>query len=209
MALADAKGRVHVSEYVGLEGHAERVFAAIDEAVRAAGVDRRELAAVACDVGPGSFTGVRVGVAAAAGIGLALGIPVVGVGSLEALARAAPLGRPVLSVLDAKKAEVFIGRFDANGASVGEARHIPLEEAAVEIRRALLDGVVIVGEIADSIVPGSALRGPATDLPDAATIAAVALSALNAGERRAALPVYVRPPDAKPQLAMVPSRHSG
>ncbi|HVY47083.1 MAG TPA: tRNA (adenosine(37)-N6)-threonylcarbamoyltransferase complex dimerization subunit type 1 TsaB, partial [Minicystis sp.] len=98
--------------YVDLAAHAERVFEAIDAALAAAGLDRSALDAIACDVGPGSFTGVRVGLASAKGIAMALGLPLVGVGSLEAIADEAfragglPEDAIVLAALDAKKAEL-------------------------------------------------------------------------------------------------------
>src|SRR5690606_17703941 len=69
--------------------HAEQLFATIDEALAAAGLGRGALEAIACDVGPGSFTGVRVGLASAKGIALALGVPLLPVLSLEAMAGAA------------------------------------------------------------------------------------------------------------------------
>ena len=84
--------------------HAERIFALIDDALLEAAWTKEELGLVACDLGPGSFTGVRVGLATAKGIALGLGIPIVGVGSLEAMAAAVihgTLGAPVLAVIDA------------------------------------------------------------------------------------------------------------
>src|SRR5690606_32392561 len=75
--------------YDGGTSHAERLFAVIEEALSAAGIGKGELDALACDVGPGSFTGVRVGVATCQGIALGLDRPVVGIGSLEAMAYAA------------------------------------------------------------------------------------------------------------------------
>src|SRR4051812_25416291 len=75
--------------YVDLKSHAERIFGSIDLALAKAGLERSTIAAVACDLGPGSFTGVRVGVASAKGIALALGVPVFGVSSLEVMAAAA------------------------------------------------------------------------------------------------------------------------
>ena len=90
--------------------HAERLFSLIDGVLAAAGVTRTELSVLACDVGPGSFTGVRVGLAAASGIVLGLGIPAVGVGALSSLGHLALIDTQAESVLvavDAQKGEVF------------------------------------------------------------------------------------------------------
>ncbi|MBW2527910.1 MAG: tRNA (adenosine(37)-N6)-threonylcarbamoyltransferase complex dimerization subunit type 1 TsaB, partial [Deltaproteobacteria bacterium] len=75
--------------YEGEMHHAERLFGALDELFERAQVDRGSLEAVACDVGPGSFTGVRAGLAAAKGLALGLEIPLLPVGALEAMAAAA------------------------------------------------------------------------------------------------------------------------
>ena len=74
------------------KGHAEHLMAVIDEALKAGGTDYAGLGAVAVSVGPGSFTGLRVGVSAARGLALALKIPAIGVTTLEALAAEASGG---------------------------------------------------------------------------------------------------------------------
>jgi tRNA threonylcarbamoyladenosine biosynthesis protein TsaB len=84
-----------------------RVLEDVDELLRAAGADARELAALVVGIGPGSFTGVRLGLAAARGLALALEIPAAGVSTLDALAAGAPSTVPVL---DAKRREVFVAR---------------------------------------------------------------------------------------------------
>jgi tRNA threonylcarbamoyl adenosine modification protein YeaZ len=80
------------------------VLADADELVRAAGATPRDLELLVVGVGPGSFTGVRIGLAAARGLGLALDLPVAGVSTLEALAAGAPGAVPVI---DARRREVF------------------------------------------------------------------------------------------------------
>ena len=81
----DAEILVSASERIG-RGHAERLMPMIEAALDAAQVTFAELTRIAVTTGPGSFTGVRIGIAAARGLALALDIPAVGVGSLEALA---------------------------------------------------------------------------------------------------------------------------
>src|SRR5437899_8537891 len=77
----------------------------IDALLRQAGAHTRELGGIAVGIGPGSFTGVRVGLATARGLALALGIPVAGVSTLDALAAGAPGAIPVI---DARRGEVFV-----------------------------------------------------------------------------------------------------
>lgn len=197
--------------YVDLQGHAERIFEAIDGALLAAGLVRGDIAAVACDQGPGSFTGVRVGVASAKGIALGLGVPLAGVISLEAMAAAAftegaaAAGDVVLAAIDAKKDEVFLAAYalvDGAARALVEPRCAPRTAAALampgEARR-----IVLVGEVVASIepLPPGLVRGPALDLPDAAWVGHLAALRLAAGEPcdPALLePLYVRPPDATP-----------
>ncbi len=77
----------------------------IDALLRQAGAHTRELGGIAVGIGPGSFTGVRIGLATARGLALALGVPVAGVSTLDALAAGAPGAVPVV---DARRGEVFV-----------------------------------------------------------------------------------------------------
>jgi tRNA threonylcarbamoyladenosine biosynthesis protein TsaB len=83
---------------------AVRVLADADELLRASGVERSELTGIVVGTGPGSFTGMRLGLAAARGLALALDLPVAGVSTLDALAAGAPGAVPVV---DAGRREVF------------------------------------------------------------------------------------------------------
>jgi tRNA threonylcarbamoyladenosine biosynthesis protein TsaB len=197
--------------YVDLQGHAERLFEAIDAALAAAGLDRGAIDAVAVDQGPGSFTGVRVGVASAKGIAIGLAVPLAGVISLEAMAAAAfgeghaTAADVVLAAIDAKKDEVFLAAYtlvDGGVRALAPPRCEPRAAAALaipgETRR-----IVLIGEVVatiDPLPPGLA-RGPSLDLPDAAWIgrlAAIRLAAGEPGDPALLEPLYVRPPDAKP-----------
>jgi tRNA threonylcarbamoyladenosine biosynthesis protein TsaB len=82
-----------------------RVLEDVDALLREAGIDARELDALAVGVGPGSFTGVRMGLAAARGLALSLDIPLAGVSTLAALAAGAPDAVPLI---DAKRRELFL-----------------------------------------------------------------------------------------------------
>jgi tRNA threonylcarbamoyladenosine biosynthesis protein TsaB len=218
-AIFDEGAALAAVAYADLKGHAERIFAAIDAALAEAGVARAELSALACDVGPGSFTGARVGVASVKGIALALGVPVVGVLSLEAMAaaafgeRAAGEGDVVLAAIDAKKNEVFLAAYAFDAEAL---RPILSPCCCADLSSALpLLGqprrVVVVGEIAASVDLRAAprvelARGPALDLPCAVWVARLAAARLAAGagvDPAVLEPFYVRAPDAKP-LSFVP-----
>ena len=99
--------------------HAELLLPMCEEVLAEAGIARGDLDALAVGRGPGAFTGVRLAVSAAQGIALALGIPVVPVSSLAALAMQAPDdGAGVLAVIDARMGEVYAGLFRRNSESV-------------------------------------------------------------------------------------------
>lgn len=217
VALVDGERVLARVVYDGGTAHAERLFAAIDDAMAQAGAERSDLHAVACDVGPGSFTGVRVGVCACQGIAVALGLPAIGVGSLEAMAGAArdgAVGATVVAVLDARKGEVFAAIVAADGGGLWGPVHLPRDEAAAAIasaRATRAPGAVVVGEVVTTLDGlGDPQRGEALDLPDAVLVGRLAAGRLGAaapGSLDAALlePLYVRAPDARP-MATAPSR---
>jgi tRNA threonylcarbamoyladenosine biosynthesis protein TsaB len=209
-ALLDGERLLAAAAYDDLRGHAERIFAAIDEVLAAAGVPRGAVDALGCDVGPGSFTGVRVAVASAKGIALALGAPAVGVGSLEAMAAAAFAGPAapgdlVIPVIDARKGELFLAAYDAPGASPRvPPRHLPRAEVPAALAAlGPAARLVIVGEVAEELpeLRPHRARGPGLDFPDAAWIgrvAALRLAAAAPPDLALLEPLYVRAPDAKP-----------
>lgn len=197
--------------YDGGTSHAERLFAAIDDTMAHAGVTRGDLRALACDIGPGSFTGVRVAVASAKGIAVALGIPIVGVGALESMAFAASTlagGREVLAIVDARKGEVFAAAYDASLSTTWGPEHVARADTARLVELATSRDALVVGEIVTDLDGfTSPPRAADVDLPDAASIARCASSRLalvspvDAGQRydAALLDIaYVRAPDAKP-----------
>ena len=149
-------------------GHQERLAGMVAEVLAEAGVKFADLSRIGVTVGPGSFTGLRVGLAFAKGMGLALGVPLVGVGALEALA-AGRNGR-VAAVLDARREQVHLQVFE-DGASLAapEAVDIPV---ALE-RLAALPAGVLVGPGAD-LVAASGWTLDVAPWPDIAAVAALA-----------------------------------
>lgn len=172
-------------------GHAERLMEFVDGALAAAGLDLPSVERVAVTVGPGSFTGIRVGVAAARGLALALGIPAVGVSSLAALAADRQAGTPLLVAMDAKRDEVYWQAFAADGQPLSPPALAGLEEAR---------GIAAAH---DGALAGSAaalLRAEAPQETDGVSIATVArLGARLDPQGHLPRPLYLRGPDAKPQ----------
>ena len=162
------------------------LLAAIDGLLDAAGVMPAELDAVACGIGPGSFTGVRIGLAHARGLALALDIPVAGVSTLAALAAAAPPG--AIPVIDARRAEVF--------ALVGGE-----ELSARPDDLAFAPGTLLVGDGAVRYRAALEARGaviPPDDSPlNRPGAHSHALLATGFGAVDLVLPAYLRAPDAK------------
>ncbi len=120
-----------VCETIG-KGHAERLMAVIDGALQQAHLPLQKVGRIAVTIGPGSFTGIRVGVAAARGFALSLGIEAVGVTTLETIALHHLLenpGRPVAVVLDAKRGEAYLQTFAEDGSPLLEAALLSLEDA--------------------------------------------------------------------------------
>jgi tRNA threonylcarbamoyladenosine biosynthesis protein TsaB len=210
-----------VSDYADLGGHAERIFCAVNEALSAANVKIADLGLIVSDIGPGSFTGVRVGVASAKGLALGLGVPLVGVGSLEAMAEAAfatGLARPqdiVAALIDAKKQEFFLAAYDASGQVRLTPAHVAIAEAARLVGEELSrnhhenSGICLVGEAAllEPSLGALVQRSAQVDLPDAVAIGRIGWRRLasspegpGAFDPAVIEPSYVRPPDAKPMV---------
>jgi tRNA threonylcarbamoyladenosine biosynthesis protein TsaB len=103
--------------------HATTLLPMIDEALGAAGLGLSELDLLAVSIGPGSFTGLRIGLSVAKGLSLATGLPLVGVPTLEAFARGAgKRSGLVCPVLDARKKEVYGAAFRWNGGALERVR---------------------------------------------------------------------------------------
>ncbi|MEJ6781801.1 tRNA (adenosine(37)-N6)-threonylcarbamoyltransferase complex dimerization subunit type 1 TsaB [Aminobacter sp. Piv2-1] len=185
------------------KGHAEHLMAVIDEALAQAEKAYADLGRIAVSTGPGSFTGVRVGVSAARGFSLALKIPAVGVTTLEALAletRHALGPRPVFAALDAGRDEIHAALYDGHGAVLREPAVLTLGEAAAVAS----SGQTVLAGTAAQLVAGAADKpfefGPMLATADIGTYARLA-AAKAPGDRPK--PVYLRAPDAKPQAGFV------
>lgn len=131
--------------------HAEKVNLFIDEVMGEAGLALRELDAVAVGIGPGSYTGLRIGLSAAKGLCFALRIPIIGIGTLEtlnAVARAAGAQGCVQPMIDARRMEVFTQAFAADGRAMDAPYPVVLEQAWAEA----LGACTVVGDGSDKAV---------------------------------------------------------
>lgn len=186
-----------VSETIG-RGHAERLMAMIEEAVSTAGLGLDDVGKIGVTVGPGSFTGIRVGVAAARGLALALGVDCVGVCTLEVLARTAlQTDAPVLAAINAHREEVYVQAFQ-NGAAIEEPALVTLEDF---LARAADAGTQVIGSAAALIADPEAVTEP-----DHYPIEIVARISATTKAQGKAKPLYLRGPDAKPQTGFAVSR---
>ena len=189
------------------KGHAEHLMAVIAEALEQSGKAYADLSGIAVSIGPGSFTGIRVGVSAARGLALALKVPAIGIDCLEALAAGVALdrgdpARPVMAALPAGDGHAFIGIYENFAKPVHHPSRVTLEEAA---RLARTDAVVLSGSAAASIA--ALVEGEGVSVFDHRATADIAVYAALAARRGLRgprpSPLYLREPDAKPQAGFV------
>ena len=188
-------------------GHAEILMPMIADTLDEAGMGYPDVACFAVTVGPGSFTGIRTAIATARGLAMALSRPLIGVTTLEAVARGARIAAPesgadCLVVLDTRRADLYVQRFAADGA----ARSRPFAMMPEPLVSSLGTGpLLLTGDAAASLVPllhagGVAFDGPVGDgFADAAVVAGIAAERWDSrpdGEPRPVRPLYLRAPDA-------------
>jgi tRNA threonylcarbamoyladenosine biosynthesis protein TsaB len=182
--------------------HSERLMVLVDGALRQAGLAPGDLDAVACGAGPGSFTGLRIGLATAKGLCYALSRPLVLISSLEALAARVTDGR-VAAVLDAHKSEVYAALYDAKEgvlSPLGEESVLsPIALASVLADHAPLfavgDGLLRYPEL---LVAGvTALEDGAPRPADLARLAAARLGRGEVTELAHSGPRYIRASEAE------------
>jgi tRNA threonylcarbamoyl adenosine modification protein YeaZ len=189
VALVDAdRGTLADSVVIDARRHGELLAAGISAVLREAGVDRRDLDAIAVGLGPGPFTGLRVGVVTAASLADALEIPAHGTCSLDGLGS----GERV-AVTDARRREVYWARYDATGARVDGPNVARPADVVAELR-----GIPVVGDGAQlyaEVFRDLDVR-PEPRYPSAAAIVSVIAS--HVGSPAEPLrPMYLRRPDAE------------
>jgi len=205
--------RLFVRQEAMARGHAESLMPMVEGVMAEAGLPFTEIDLIAATFGPGSFTGVRIAIAAARGLALVTHAKLYGTDSLTVMAKAAlAIGvlaeGPFAVAVDARRGMLYLGLYDAAGRRIVGPLLIAPDEAV-----ALLPGdlVVAVGSGAALLAEAAercrrSLQAKLPELqPSAASLAEIALEA---GETVPILrPLYLRPPDAKPQAQMMATRH--
>jgi tRNA threonylcarbamoyladenosine biosynthesis protein TsaB len=202
LAVAGPEGVLAEARVVTAEGHSRWLLPAADALLRGLGIEPRELEVFAVTTGPGSFTGLRVGLASVQGLALASGRPCVGLSTLDVLASSATgSSGTIVALVDAFRSEVYSGVYDAVGGLRGERRVGPLA-AAIE---GLPVGSAFVGDPAAEheaairqAIPGAVFPPWAAFLAAPLAAAALRLAAAGATVPPSALrPVYLRGADIR------------
>ena len=191
-------------------GQSERLMPMVREVLSEAGADFSDLDLLAVTTGPGAFTGLRIGLAAARGMALAGDLACFGVTTLDAVAAGVSETERqkanVLVVLDSKRAEVYAQAFRSDLRPLSEAQALmPADLAALMANgEGDADRVLVAGDGAGQVIQAlkdkgiEAVLSNAPGVPDAATVAAIAAERWSSDQPAEPLrPLYLRPPDAK------------
>jgi len=212
LRASDGTQRLNALQVEMQRGHAEALMPMVDEVMREAGVGAGDLDLIAATVGPGSFTGVRIAIAAARGLALVTQAGLFGTDSLTVMARAAlteglVADGPFAVAVDARRGMLYFGIYDEDARRRDGPLLIAPDDAVRLLPRELR---VVVGNGGPLLADAAAVQGRQLETalvslqPGAAALAEIALQG---GETTAILrPLYLRPPDAKPQAQAVERR---
>ncbi|WP_326721182.1 tRNA (adenosine(37)-N6)-threonylcarbamoyltransferase complex dimerization subunit type 1 TsaB [Streptomyces sp. NBC_00243] len=190
VALHDGTSVIASSSQVDARRHGELLLPAVDRVLAEAGLRLDAVTGVVVGVGPGPYTGLRVGLMTADTFGLALGVPVYGLCTLDGLAYAAEVEGPFVVATDARRKEVYWARYADPRTRVSE----PAVDRPADLD---LGGLPAVGAGA-LLYPDTFPDARAPEYVSAAELASLAAEKLAAGEELAApRPLYLRRPDAQ------------
>lgn len=188
--------------------HAERLISSIDWLLKNSRVSLEEMDAFAVSIGPGSFTGLRIGLSTVKGLSYATGRPIVPVPTLDALAKTLPFcSYPVCPMLDARKKEVYTGLYKWEGEvfkKIITETAIRPEELLKEIKERTVfvgDGAVIYRRLIEDAVKDKAVFAPPSKMiPSASSVAEIAAERLREGitvDPVSLRPFYIRKSEAE------------
>jgi len=191
--------------------HSARLMPALDWILRDASLDKKQIDGIAISIGPGSFTGLRIGLATAKGLALGLGIPLVGIGTLDALAHNIPYpAYQVCAVLDARKKEVYSALYQRENDVLVRKNHyqaISPAELVDQIHEKTImlgDAIDVYSEYFKEKLGDLVVFAPdAQRLPRAAVVAEMGLVKLKLGEiidLASSEPYYIRSSDAEDKI---------
>ncbi|MGW3846265.1 tRNA (adenosine(37)-N6)-threonylcarbamoyltransferase complex dimerization subunit type 1 TsaB [Streptomyces fagopyri] len=190
VALHDGTSVIASSSQVDARRHGELLLPAVDRVLTEAGLRLDAVTGIVVGVGPGPYTGLRVGLMTADTFGLALGVPVHGLCTLDGLAYAADLDGPFVVATDARRKEVYWARYADSRTRVSE----PAVDRPGDLA---LDGLPAVGAGA-LLYPDTFPDARAPEHVSAAALASLAAERLAAGEElEPPRPLYLRRPDAQ------------
>ncbi|MGB3210504.1 MAG: tRNA (adenosine(37)-N6)-threonylcarbamoyltransferase complex dimerization subunit type 1 TsaB [Desulforhopalus sp.] len=216
-------GRVLASlSLTGNVTHSRRLFSAIDHLMKKAEVGWSSISGIGVSLGPGSFTGLRIGMSTAKGLAAAAGKALLGVSTLDSLAARCVSSRLICSVLDARKKEVYSSfyRCNTDGLTerVSDMTVMAPEKLAATIAEPVVmvgDGVMAYGDLFKGVLKEKVIFAPAQlHEPSASSLGMLAGEMLESGEQlevAGAVPVYIRSSDAELSLLqkknLVTGRH--
>ena len=195
--------------------HSRRLITTIDWLLKGSQIDWQQIDGIGVGLGPGSFTGLRIGMATAKGLATAAGKPLIGIGTLDSIGMNCQSARLICVVLDARKKQVYSGfyRSDQNGTihRVGDVAALSPEGLAEQIKEPTLvvgDGMTVYKELWQDQLGDLIRFGPSTLLyPAASVIGHLACEKLlegNIDDSSGLVPLYVRSSDAELSLKKKP-----
>lgn len=191
--------------------HSRRLFTAIDYLMKEAAVDWVSIAGIGVSLGPGSFTGLRIGMATAKGLAAAAGKPLLGVSTLDSLAAKCLTPYLICSVLDARKKEVYAAFYRCNGNGlterVSDMTVMAPEKLAGSISEPVImvgDGAMVYRDLFKRLLGEKVIFAPSQlHEPSASSLGLLAGEMLDLGQQldvADAVPVYIRSSDAELNL---------
>lgn len=211
VALVSASGCLAEYSLISPKTHSKRLLATIDELLRETEVTIFDVDAIAISLGPGSFTGLRIGLATVKGLCMAAEKPLIGVSTLDALAMQLPLQpRQVCSILDARKKEIFAACYKNDTRGVPNLIMAPAALSPEALAGRILEETVFIGDgiqlygefLSEKLGPLYHEVPPSLFFARAGAVAAVALHLFARGEfldPLSAAPLYIRASDAEIQ----------